>query len=134
MEVDAVKKPEPLSKEQKEWLDAGKCICCGKHSFAKGQKCHNPKYKGFYEINTPKGKAPAGKTTSTGAKPNTTRIRSQEEQAADKRAEYLKKIAELYDREHAAPQASTSTTEETTARIVEIPDNVSDTSDFLPRM
>jgi hypothetical protein len=53
MDVDALretKKPEPMNNEQKEWLDQRKCFRCGKHDYKAGQRCRNPKYKGYYII------------------------------------------------------------------------------------
>ena len=37
MEVDALKKPQKMSKEQVEWLEKKLCFRCGKHPYKKGQ-------------------------------------------------------------------------------------------------
>lgn len=60
MDIDTLRKPEKLSKEQEEWLSKGLCFRCGKHrSLRKGEKCRTPQYKGFYELPA----RPASQTT-----------------------------------------------------------------------
>ena len=45
-----MRKPEKLSKEQEDWLTKKLCFRCGKHPFKTGVRCHNPVYKGYYEL------------------------------------------------------------------------------------
>ena len=89
MEVDALKKPQKMSKEQVEWLEKKLCFRCGKHPYKKGQTCRNPKYKGFYEL-----------PDSTKMSPCTTTSTSRVRTLAEEREEFLRAQAEKFDREH----------------------------------
>ena len=112
MDIDAVRKPEKLSKEQEEWLSKRLCFHCGKHPAKLGVKCHNPVYKGYYEFPKDKTSAPS------------TRARVMNEEGQD-RMEFVINALKEYDqkgKEKAQDQ-------ETTARIVEL-----DEQDFLRRM
>jgi hypothetical protein len=87
MDVDAMRKPEKLSKEQEKWMSEGKCFRCGKHrSLKKGERCRTPTYKGYYEL------------------PARTQVRAVDEESTasepsevDERAEYVRKMLEKYD-------------------------------------
>lgn len=112
MDIDAVRKPEKLSKEQEEWLSKRLCFRCGKHPAKPGVKCRNPVYKGYYEFPKDKTSAPS------------TRARVMNEEGQD-RMEFVINALKEYDqkgKEKAQDQ-------ETTARIVEL-----DEQDFLRRM
>ena len=50
MDIDAMHKPENLSKEQEDWLTKKLCFQCSKHPFKAGIRCCNPVYKGYYEL------------------------------------------------------------------------------------
>ena len=50
MDIDNLRKPEKLSKEQAEWLEKKLCFRCGKHPYKSGQRCRNHKYNGYYEL------------------------------------------------------------------------------------
>jgi hypothetical protein len=72
MDVSAVQKktPEPMSKEQIEWMANGKCFKCGKHPYKKNEPCRNPTYKGFYALPTKKElRAIRTEETSTSTSP-----------------------------------------------------------------
>lgn len=106
MDVDALKKPEKMTKEQEDWLAAKKCFRCGKHPYKKGDRCRSPKYKGFYELpdTTPK--------TSVRALAET----PEEEQAVHAFLEKIRRSrAEATTSQTPVPDAS-----EHTARIVEV--------------
>ncbi|KAM5530890.1 hypothetical protein V8D89_015422 [Ganoderma adspersum] len=112
MDIDAVWKPQKLSKEQEEWMSKKLCFRCGKHPAKSGVKCCNPVYKGYYEF-------PKDKTSAAG-----TRVRAMNEEGQD-RMEFVINALKEYDqkgKEKAQDQ-------ETTAQIVEV-----DEQDFLRRM
>lgn len=92
MDIDALKKPEKLSKEQVEWLEKKLCFRCGKHPFRKNDKCRNPKYKGFYEL-PPLDKA----VTAT-----TSRARAVEEDP-DSRMQFIRQALEEWDKARSTP-------------------------------
>ena len=116
MDIDAMRKPEKLSKEQEDWMAKKLCFRCGKHPAKQGVKCRNPVYKGYYEF-------PKDKTSTAG-----TRVRAMDEGHKDQdqdRMEFVINALKEFDqkgKERAQDQ-------ETTARIVE-----ADEQDFLQRM
>lgn len=116
MDIDAMRKPEKLSKEQEDWMAKKLCFRCGKHPAKQGVKCRNPVYKGYYEF-------PKDKTSTAG-----TRVRAMDEGHKDQdqdRIEFMINALKEFDqkgKERAQDQ-------ETTARIVEV-----DEQDFLQRM
>jgi uncharacterized coiled-coil protein SlyX len=73
MDVSTVQKktPEPMSKEQIEWMAKGHCFKCGKHPYKKNEPCRNPIYKGFYALPTKKQRIAAmqAEETSTTSPP-----------------------------------------------------------------
>ena len=111
MDIDTVRKPEKLSKEQEEWLAKKLCFRCGRHPFKTGVKCRNPVYKGYYELpDTTKAKG--------------TRVRAMGEDSQDQdRMEFVINALKEFEKKNKAPE------QETTARIVEV-----DEQDFLQRM
>ena len=116
MDIDAMRKPEKLSKEQEDWMAKKLCFHCGKHPAKQGVKCRNPVYKGYYEF-------PKNKTSTAG-----TRVRAMDEGHKDQdqdRMEFVINALKEFDqkgKERAQDQ-------ETTAQIVE-----ADEQDFLQRM
>lgn len=112
MDIDQIRKPEKLAKEQEEWLSKGLCFRCGKHkSLKKGEKCRTPKYKGFYEL-------PARSSSTT-----QTRVVEEESSTEDKREQFIRAALEKYDEKQ---KKGKEKEEESTARIEEI-----DELDFL---
>ena len=78
MDIGAVRQsspPEELSQEQRTWWEKKLCFRCGKHPYTKGEKCRNPKYKGFYKLPQASGK--------TSPKPNAVRVVESEAAAQD---------------------------------------------------
>ena len=76
MDIGAVGQRAPteeLSQEQRTWWEKKSCFRCGKHPYTKGEKCRNPKYKGFYKLPQTSGK--------TSPKPNAVRVVESEAQA-----------------------------------------------------
>ena len=91
MDIDAMRKPEKMSKEQLDWLSNKLCFRCGRHPFKAGTKCRNPKYTGFYEL-------PA---TADKAKPSTSQARALTEGNTEEdktKMEFLQRALEEFDR------------------------------------
>ena len=91
MDIDAMRKPEKMSKEQLDWLSNKLCFRCGRHPFKAGTKCRNPKYTGFYEL-------PA---TADKAKPLTSQARALTEGNTEEdktKMEFLQRALEEFDR------------------------------------
>ena len=112
MDIDTIKKPEKLSKEQEEWLAKSLCFRCGKHRVKRGEKCRFPKYKGFYEI-------PAA---SLGSKATTTVHKVEETESsngAKEREEFIKACLTKFD-EDRAKEKGKAKEEQVTAKIEEI--------------
>ena len=119
MDIDNLRKPEKLSKEQAEWLEKKLCFRCGKHPYKSGQRCRNPKYNGYYEL-------PEGKDNKK------TGIHALEENKMDESAkwDYLcKALAEFAAQQDKGKGRQEEP--ETTARIEEIRHTE---EDFLSRM
>lgn len=117
MDVDAIRKPEKLAKEQETWLAEGKCFRCGKHPYRKNEKCRNPQYKGFYEL--PERKAPAK-----------SQVRNlKEEPSGDEHSkmEYLRRALEEFEKGKGKAN-ETASESETVGRIV------NNEEDFLQRV
>ncbi|KAI1783209.1 hypothetical protein LXA43DRAFT_1187130 [Ganoderma leucocontextum] len=115
MDIDAMRKPEKLSKEQEDWLARKMCFRCGKHPYKSGTKCRNPVYKGYYELPDFKGKGVAP-----------TKIRAVEEEPKTEDQDRMEFIV------HALKEfelKSKQENQETAARIVE-----TNEQDFLQRM
>ena len=119
MDIDAMRKPEKMSKEQLEWLSNKLCFRCGRHPFKAGTKCRNPKYTGFYEL-------PA---TADKAKPSTSQARALTEGNTEEdktKMEFLQRALEEFDRKQKGePDKPTDTSQ--IARIDE-------EEDFLNRV
>ena len=99
MDVDAIRKPEKLSKEQETWLMENKCFRCGKHPYRKNEKCRNPQYKGFYEL--PERKSP-GKSQA--------RTLNEEPKAEEQdKMEYLRRALEEFETGKGKSKAETET-------------------------
>ena len=54
-----------MSREQAKGFKKKLCFYYGRHPYKKGQTCHNPKYKGFYELLDTSTKTLLHPTTST---------------------------------------------------------------------
>ncbi|EJF55502.1 hypothetical protein DICSQDRAFT_175825 [Dichomitus squalens LYAD-421 SS1] len=118
MDVDAMRKPEKLSKEQLERLDKKLCFCCGRHKFTTGQKCRNPQYTGYYELPDMK-KQPAAPT----------KVRTMDTADEDK-WEYIRRALEEFETAKGKGKGKAPETE-TAARIVEVKESE---EDFLERV
>ena len=117
MDIDTMRKPEKLSKEQEEWLAKKLCFRCGKHPFKTGVKCRNPVYKGYYEL--------PDMTKAKGSASGTRLRAMDEEDKGQDRMEFVINALKEYDQKGKAKAQE----QETTARIVE-----ADEQDFLQRM
>ena len=106
MDIDAVRKPEKMAKEQESWLADGKCFRCGKHPYKKGDRCRNPKYTGFYEL--PDRKTP----TKTQARNLDTDPTANQ----DDKMEYLRHALEEFDKSKGKAK-ETATEQETIGQI-----------------
>ncbi|EJF59967.1 hypothetical protein DICSQDRAFT_171450 [Dichomitus squalens LYAD-421 SS1] len=118
MDVDAMRKPERLSKEQLEWLDKKLCFRCGKHKFTTGQNCRNPQYTGYYELPDMK-KQPAAPT----------KVRTLDTADEDK-WEYIRQALEEFETTKGKGKGKAPETE-TAARIVEVKESE---EEFLERV
>ena len=119
MDINTMRKPEKLSKEQGEWLTKKLCFYCGKHPFKTGVKCHNPVYKGFYELSD---------MTKTKGLASGTQVRAMDEGNKDQgqdRMEFVINALKEYDQKGKAKVQE----QETTAWIVK-----TDAQDFLQQM
>ena len=67
MDIDAVRQSpqqQDLTQEQHTWWEKKLCFRCGKHPYVKGEKCRNPKHKGWFKLPQP----------NTSPKSNTVRV------------------------------------------------------------
>ncbi|TBU36312.1 hypothetical protein BD309DRAFT_1024436 [Dichomitus squalens] len=117
MDVDAMRKPEKLSKEQLEWLDKKLYFRCGRQKFTTGQKCGNLQYTGYYELPDMK-KQPAAPT----------KVHTMDTANKDK-WEYIRRALEEFETKRKSKGKAPET--ETAARIVEVKESK---EDFLERV
>ncbi|TBU48742.1 hypothetical protein BD309DRAFT_853390 [Dichomitus squalens] len=117
MDINAMRKPEKLSKEQLEWLDKKLCFRCGRHKFTTDQKCQNSQYTDYYELPDIK-KQPAAPT----------KVRTMDTADEDK-WEYIRWALEEFETKGKGKGKAPET--ETAARIVEVKESE---DNFLERV